>query len=201
MFRALITRRNMQMATGVASSARNDWLPETEQLYSRLRAQADRDGWVQVRNTTTDPRPSRSVFSRIATANGPVMQYALFLQKDERKLMGVCQFGEEAQGPPGFAHGGALATMHDAITGVLVDKSMEKPIVTASLTTNYRRPTPLMTAVQMEAHVDKIEGKRIYTKSSFKSPDGATLYSDCSALFVNIEDKLRALKEKSDSTL
>ncbi|XP_038078939.1 uncharacterized protein LOC119746203 [Patiria miniata] len=190
--------RDFQTTSKVAASARKEWLPETDELYSRLRAQADRDGWVQVRNTTTDPRPSR-YFSRVATENGPVMQYAMFLQKDERKLMGVCQFGEEAQGPQGFTQGGASATIHDVITGLLSQEVYAKFTVTASLTVNFKRPTPLRSAVLMEANVDKIEGRKVFLKSCLKSPDGATLYSDCTALYIIIEDKPHAVDIKYSS--
>ncbi|XP_022111205.1 acyl-coenzyme A thioesterase THEM4-like [Acanthaster planci] len=180
------------------ASAQNNWLPETEELYTRLRALAERGGWVQIWNTKINLMPPQYAFSSVITENGRVLHHALFVQEEEKSLMGVCQFGEEAQGLVGVAHGGATATMHDGTTGVLADRVLGKAIVTASLAVNFKRPTPLRSPILIVAHVDKIEGKKVFLKSYMKSPDGATVYSDCTVLYVNIESKL---KKKANSRL
>ncbi|XP_022111204.1 acyl-coenzyme A thioesterase THEM4-like [Acanthaster planci] len=183
------------MAMDITSSAQNTWLPETEEVYTRLLARAERDGWVPIWNSNRDPAPPEYLFSRVTTENGLVIHHAMFIQEEEKKLMGVCQFGEEAQGPKGLAHGGAIATMHDDVTGELTGRVVGMAILTASLTINFKRPTPLRSPVLIEAHVDKIEGKKIFLKSCMKSPDGGTVYSDGMVLYVNIESQLRAAEE------
>ncbi|XP_022111203.1 acyl-coenzyme A thioesterase THEM4-like [Acanthaster planci] len=185
----------------IASSVHNTWLPETEEVYTRLLARAERDGWVQIRNTHTDPKPSRYRYMIVVTENGPVIHHALFIQRAEKKLMGVCQFSEDARGPQVSAHGGATATVHDTVTGALSSRVLGTATATASLTVNYKRPTPLRSPILIEAHVDKIEGKKIFLKSYMKSPDGGTVYSDCTVLYVNIENQLRAAEKKSNSSL
>ena len=87
--------------TATAKSSWNNWLPETEDVYRRLKDMAEQDGWIQVRNTNTDPKHHRFLFSRVTTENGPVIHYAMFVHEEEKKLCGVCQFGDEAQGPKG----------------------------------------------------------------------------------------------------
>ncbi|XP_022103655.1 acyl-coenzyme A thioesterase THEM4-like isoform X2 [Acanthaster planci] len=180
--------RNVWNIPQVPSSSQNTWLPETEALYSQLRAQAEKSGWEQVRNTSTDSKPFPQ-FPRVMTKNGPVIHYAIFVSKEEKKLIGVCQFGVEAQGPKGLVHGGASATMHDVITAHLSLKAVSEKVLTASLTVDFKRPTLMRSAMLMEANIDKIEGSKIFLRSYLKSPDGATVYSSCSALYVNIGEK------------
>ena len=38
---------------------------------------------------------------------------------EEPAVAGVCHFGAQCQGPPGYAHGGALATVADMTIGLL----------------------------------------------------------------------------------
>ena len=79
----------------------NDWLPETEEVYCRLKSMAmEQDGWTESTNTNSGIKPKRELFTRVETDDGPVIHYALFIHEREMRLCGVCQFGLQAQGPP-----------------------------------------------------------------------------------------------------
>ena len=76
----------------------NDRLKETEELLSRLAAT---EGWQNIFDSRIDKRTA-PIFTRVTTINGQVIDHALFLHKGREKVVGVCQFGEDAQGPTGY---------------------------------------------------------------------------------------------------
>ncbi|XP_038078637.1 acyl-coenzyme A thioesterase THEM4-like [Patiria miniata] len=167
-----------------SSKSHWDWLPETEELFSKLEAEP---GWSQMRSTKTD-KQMKYLYSRVVTENGPVIHFALFLHDKDGKLRGLCQFGEDANGLiKGAVHGGAIATMHDTTTGVLATDLGKKKMYTGYLNTTFKRPTPVRSAVLMEAVIDKVEGNKTFLKGYLKSPDEQVVYSECTALYITAE--------------
>jgi acyl-CoA thioesterase FadM len=57
--------------------------------------------------------------------------------------------------------------------------------MTASLTIHYRRPTPLYTDLRIEAHTDRVEGRKVYTKGSILAGDLVT--AEAEGLFIQID--------------
>ncbi|XP_071795055.1 acyl-coenzyme A thioesterase THEM4-like [Asterias amurensis] len=194
--------KNMSTSSAMSMSKFNDWLPETDEVYCRLKSMAtEQGGWTESTNTNSGIKPKRELFTRVETDDGPVIHYALFLHEREMRLCGVCQFGLQAQGPPDYVHGGASATMHDSITGVLTHGAIKERCVTASLNVNFKNPTPLRTAILIEASVEKIDGKKIHLKACLKKADGSRVYSDSRALYVSIESKLREIEQRSNGKI
>ncbi|XP_022111201.1 acyl-coenzyme A thioesterase THEM4-like [Acanthaster planci] len=165
----------------MASSPKShwEWLEETEALFTRLEAEP---GWTQMRSSKTDHQ-TKHVFSRAVTENGPIIHFGVFLHENDGKLRGLCQFGEDANSyMKGLVHGGAIATMHDTTTGVLAMNMGAKLMYTRYLNTTFLRTTVLMEAV-----IDKVDGNKTFLKGYLKSPDEKTVYSECTALYVNAD--------------
>ncbi|XP_022111196.1 acyl-coenzyme A thioesterase THEM4-like [Acanthaster planci] len=161
-----------------------EWLEETEALFTRLEAEP---GWTQMRSTKTDHQ-TKYLFSRAVTENGPIIHFALFLHEKDGKLRGLCQFGEDANSfMKGSVHGGAIATMHDTTTGVLAMNMGTKKMYTGYLNTTFLRPIRVRSTVLMEAVIDKVDGNKTFLKGYLKSPDEKTVYSECTALYVNAD--------------
>ena len=73
-------------------------------------------------------------------------------------------FGPKAQGPPGHAHGGAIASILDECMGATA--WMNKNIVmTAELKVNYKQALPLGLETYIHSWVDQSEGKKMILKA------------------------------------
>jgi uncharacterized protein (TIGR00369 family) len=70
---------------------------------------------------------------------------------------------ERQQGPPGYAHGGALAALLDEAMGVAVWAAGHKAVA-VNLNVDYRQPVPLGDACQVEAWLVGEEGRKIHTE-------------------------------------
>lgn len=106
------------------------------------------------------------------------------VQLDGEVVVGTVTFGHAYEGPPGHVHGGFLAAAFDDLLGAAQAMS-GNPGMTGSLTVNYRAPTPLHRQLRVEATLDKIEGRKIYT--SGRLFDGETLCAEAEGLFISID--------------
>ena len=68
---------------------------------------------------------------------------------------------EHHQGAPGLAHGGVIASALDEAMGFLI-YLYEKPAVTAHLEVDYRKPVPIGSTLDLEAKLDKVDGRKIF---------------------------------------
>ena len=58
------------------------------------------------------------------------------------------------------------------------------PGMTGSLTIRYRRPTPLLTELVFEAHVDRVEGRKIFTHGKLSA--NGVLTAEAEGLFIAV---------------
>jgi acyl-coenzyme A thioesterase PaaI-like protein len=92
-------------------------------------------------------------------------------------------FGPRAEGPPGHAHGGAMASVLDEAMGLAVWLA-HRPAVAAHLETDFRKPIPLGTTVTAETTVGPAEGSGKASATARLVGDDGTVYAEGSALFV-----------------
>ena len=69
-------------------------------------------------------------------------------------------FGPETEGPPGHAHGGAVAAVMDEALG-LAAWAAGYPIVVGNLNINFRTMLPLQKVVTVESRVISAEGRKV----------------------------------------
>ena len=96
-------------------------------------------------------------------------------------------FGAAYEGPPSFVHGGWIACTFDEMLGI-ANIASGHPGMTARLTVNYRRPTPLFTELNVRAWVDRLEGRRIMSKAEIWNGD--TLTAEAEGIFVQPRPEL-----------
>ncbi|MGD9986446.1 PaaI family thioesterase [Pseudonocardia sp.] len=91
---------------------------------------------------------------------------------------------EAHQGAPGLAHGGIVAAAFDEILGAL-QSFFQEPAVTASLTTQYRKPIPVGATLHMRSRVDARDGRKLWfsCEGRLDSPDGP-LAAEGEGLFI-----------------
>jgi hypothetical protein len=109
-------------------------------------------------------------------------------------VRGTGTFGSAYEGAPGCVHGGYLAAAFDELLGMACIFS-GNPGMTGELTTRYRRPTPIRTALRFEGRLDRVEGRRIYTVGEIYAGD--TLTAEASGIFISItREKFEELDEE-----
>ncbi|KFO18234.1 Thioesterase superfamily member 4 [Fukomys damarensis] len=118
--------------------------------------------------------------------DGLGFEYVMFCNDAEKRVVCFFQAGPYLQGAPGFTHGGAIATMIDATTGMCAFRA-GGVVMTANLNINYKRPIPLCSVVVMKSQIDKVEGRKVFVSCNVRSVDEETLYSEATSLFIKLD--------------
>jgi acyl-coenzyme A thioesterase PaaI-like protein len=103
---------------------------------------------------------------------------------DGERIRGEVTLDRRHEGAPGFAHGGAIATVLDDALGSLL-MLLRKAAVTAKLEVNYRRPAFVGRRFEVESWVGRIEGRKLHLAGRI-TEDGETI-ADAHALFLTVE--------------
>ena len=102
---------------------------------------------------------------------------------DTKLVTGSVNFGRAFEGAPGCAHGGFVAAVFDEALGMACIFS-GSPGMTASITIDYRKPTPIETPLRIEARLDRMEGRKIYNSGELYAGD--LLIAESHGLFISI---------------
>lgn len=86
----------------------------------------------------------------------------LRMEGADRRVRGTFEVKDDHQGAPGLAHGGIVAAALDEGMGYLL-WLVESPAVTARLEVDFLRPVPVGAHLELEAWVDREQGRRIHT--------------------------------------
>ncbi|XP_049336898.1 acyl-coenzyme A thioesterase THEM4 isoform X4 [Astyanax mexicanus] len=187
------------------SEPNESWSPEMRQLYDQYIALCEvrTDGgevktgpWQKLpsynrtlkhgivaaqRPKTIDPRAR--LFTRNVEEKGAAFEYVVFMNDQERRCVCVFQSGHLLEGPPGYVHAGAVATMFSTVTTTL--SMLFGRVLTANLNLNFRSPVPLGSVSLIHSAVDKVEGRKIFVTCRMTSIDESKLYTDATALFLS----------------
>jgi acyl-coenzyme A thioesterase PaaI-like protein len=103
------------------------------------------------------------------------------------------------EGGPGLAHGGVVAAVLDDLFGFLLYRT-GKPMVTARLEVDYRKPIALNVEYVATARVDSQEGRKVWCTGELSGEDG-TVVAQARGLFLQVgfEHFQRASGEAMDS--
>jgi acyl-coenzyme A thioesterase PaaI-like protein len=89
------------------------------------------------------------------------------------------------QGPPGYAHGGIVATaLDEAMSLLLHDRGIYA--LTTGLDVRLRAPAPIDSYVGLEAWIDSEDGRRIYVGSRASGGDPETEFATAGGVFVRV---------------
>jgi acyl-coenzyme A thioesterase PaaI-like protein len=104
----------------------------------------------------------------------------------EQHLHARIWFGPETGGPPGHAHGGALAAVMDEGLG-LAAWAAGYGIVVANLNLNFRNMLPLETVVTLESRVVSAKGRKVMVHGRLFSGDTTYVEGECLCITINKE--------------
>jgi acyl-coenzyme A thioesterase PaaI-like protein len=116
---------------------------------------------------------------------GNIMQVPADLKIVEEEVEGVVRFRRFHLGRNGAVHGGAVAQLWDSVLGFAafrLTSSLRQR--TAYLHVNYRKIAPIEKELQVDARVDRSEGRKIFVTGRLL--DGDEVLSDAEALFVRL---------------
>ena len=81
---------------------------------------------------------------------------------DGEHITGTATFGATHAGPPNMVHGGVVALLFDEVLGC-ANMCAGVGGFTGTLTIRYEKPTPLHGELELESHIETIEGRKIRT--------------------------------------
>jgi acyl-coenzyme A thioesterase PaaI-like protein len=116
---------------------------------------------------------------------GNILQVPMDLKTTDDEIGGVVCFRRFHLGRNGAVHGGALAQMWDSVLGFAAfSLTRSHTQRTAYLHVNYRKIVPIGKELQVDARVDRSEGRKIFVAGRLL--DGNAVLSDAEALFVRL---------------
>jgi acyl-coenzyme A thioesterase PaaI-like protein len=126
-----------------------------------------------------------SVFGSGDWVNG----FGLRIERDDEWYSATYTFADHQQGPPRIAHGGAIATVLDELMTAAVYESVHMPTYTVNLNVNYRAPVLLGAPVQIQARVDRTDGRKLFAVAIIRSADAVVL-AEATGLFVMAQNAI-----------
>ncbi len=116
---------------------------------------------------------------------------------EDGRMIGRATFGAAYEGPPGCVHGGFVAAAFDEVLGSTQSLS-GSPGMTARLSVDYRKPTPLHTELRFEGELVEVDGRKIHTVGRLYA--GELLTAEAQGLFISIDFRRFAeLKARRDA--
>ena len=83
-------------------------------------------------------------------------------------MRGSVTFTPQFNGPPGLAHGGVIALVFDELLGCLL-VSMHQGGFTGTLSVRYEKGTPLGVPIELDAWLDRSEGRKSFVKGEMRA--------------------------------
>ena len=108
----------------------------------------------------------------------------VYFRDESAQLVARVWFGPETEGPPGHAHGGAMAAVLDEVLG-LAAWAAGHPIVVGNLNVDFRQLLPLQKVMQVESEIIKVEGRKILVHGRIIDAEG-TVFAKADCLCISI---------------
>lgn len=130
------------------------------------------NGWTPVRF----PPVSRLGATRFVSGDpeGDRFRVRYYRRESDGVLAGKVWFGPGTEGPPGRAHGGAVAAILDEAMSAAAWMNGHE-IVVARVTAELRRTIPVGTVATFETEVVRVEGKKVTVEAVLMDGEGRTL--------------------------
>lgn len=105
-------------------------------------------------------------YSPIIGPRNPLSPPAHFGIRDGR-VVGHVTFPAACIGPPQCVHGGVIAATLDEVLG---STNLLHGVggMTGTLTVRYRAPTPILSEIELEGWLDRVEGRKVHTRGELR---------------------------------
>jgi hypothetical protein len=106
---------------------------------------------------------------------------------DGERLTGKGALPAPYTGPPGAVHGGVVALVFDELLGA-INACLGLGAYTGTLTVRYERLTPIDRELELEAWVDRTEGRKVFAKGTISADGEVTARAE--GIFIRVESML-----------
>ena len=121
-----------------------------------------------------------------------------FFLADDGRVVSLANIPDTYEGPPGYLHGGIIAT--------LIDETMSKAVrshglvaMTRHMEVDYQRPVKSAAPIRLEGLVTRSEGRKHWVEARILDADGAVL-AQGKGLFIEVQPRREPLVAKGEST-
>jgi acyl-coenzyme A thioesterase PaaI-like protein len=142
------------------------------------------EGFAESANAGGSPSPHFDHSPVMGMANPIAPPSRIETGGDDRTIILHIRFGSAYEGPPGSVHGGVVAATFDEVLGMTQSLSGE-PGMTGTLSVKYRRPTPLHRDLRFVGTLERVDGRKIFTRGRCFAGDDLT--AEAEALFVRVD--------------
>jgi acyl-coenzyme A thioesterase PaaI-like protein len=137
----------------------------------------------------------------VGFANPLAPPFSFAIDAEAQVARGRGAFGRAHEGGPGIVHGGLLAAAVDELLGMATTFSGQAGM-TGRLTMKYHHPTPILEELEMNAKLDRVEGRRLFMSAEVKAGELRTASAEAVFIIVGGEkfanlDRERRAKEAS----
>lgn len=116
-----------------------------------------------------------------------------YFTRHDGSLVAVAKFGPQSEGAPGLVHGGAILTALDEALGAAA-WLMGRPVMTARLTTEFRKGVPLGATMLVETRFIRERHRLVLLEGTMTGEDGAVYaYADGRFMVLAEPDQKRIL--------
>jgi acyl-coenzyme A thioesterase PaaI-like protein len=170
---------------------RNDTLKNMERIGREIHPLSIPSEAVAPERHPDAPKPGEAIESHYSNCFGCGIDHPTGLHMkieagEGMTTRAVFEVTQHHQGAPGIAHGGILSLAFDESLGA-TNWLVRAPAVTAHLEVSYRLPVPVGTLVYIEATMQAISGRKIWSTAEgrLNSPDGL-LAVEAGSLYMQV---------------
>lgn len=109
--------------------------------------------------------------SRFLTGQPPIGMGLKFYPDEEKGVIAPVILDERHEGPPHHVHGGFSAALIDEAMGAAAWRAGYH-VVAVHISFDLRAPLPLGVEVTVRGWVERVEGRKVFTKGTITLPDG-----------------------------
>jgi uncharacterized protein (TIGR00369 family) len=108
-----------------------------------------------------------------------------FFTDDAGRILSRIRIPRRFEGPPGYMHGGAIATLMDEAMSK-ANRARGVTAMTRQMEVEYLRPVPLLVPLLLEGRLLKAEGRKHYCEAEVTDSEGRVL-ARSKGLFLAID--------------
>lgn len=105
-----------------------------------------------------------------------------FALHDDGSVRALVVLDDRHMGPPGYAHGGALAALLDEAMGASAWAAGHR-VVAVNLNVSFKHPVAIGAPVNVSGFVERVEGRKVFAVGQITLADGA-LAAESTGVFV-----------------
>lgn len=113
---------------------------------------------------------------------------ARFIVEDDGSVSAAVIITDTQEGPPGYGHGGMLATLLDEAMGASAWYAGYR-VLAVHLGIDYKRPVPVGEEIRVHGQVERREGRKAFTSGTITLADG-TVAVNGGGIFVDAPNVL-----------